>query len=72
MATHFLGIFRSTRRCAMTPNVWWVLVRTFATAAAIAFWLGVTLGPDWVIPMFGAFAFLLAGIFCWLRVGIGP
>ena len=56
----------------MTPNVWWVLVRTFATAAAIAFWLGVTLGPDWVIPMFGAFAFLLAGIFCWLRVGIGP
>ncbi len=55
----------------MTPEAEWVLVRTFAASLAIALWFGVTLGHEWIVPMFGAFAFLIAGLLCWIKVGIG-
>ena len=54
-----------------TPEARCVLVRTFAASTAVAFWLGATLGPEWVVPMFGAFSLLFAALLCWIRVGIG-
>jgi len=55
----------------MTPEALWILARTFGGAVVVAFWFGVTLGPDWVVPMFGAFSFLFAALLCWIMVGIG-